>query len=122
MSISSLYFSNLGRINRKTYILGVLPLVGVSLAGFALDQMMGSKVILQYGIFQIIALALVLWPSLCLGIKRLHDRNRPWWFVLLSYVPLVNLWILIELLFLKGTQGENDYGYDPLMHPQSSEG
>ncbi len=48
-----------------------------------------------------------------LAIKRAHDRNRPGWFVLLSFVPLANIWIFIELSFLCGTEGDNPYGNDP---------
>ncbi|GHU87403.1 hypothetical protein AGMMS49941_10860 [Deferribacterales bacterium] len=47
-------------------------------------------------------------------IKRCHDRNRSGWFILLFLVPIVNLWAIIELGFLRGTVGDNKYGCDPL--------
>lgn len=115
MSIGTLYFNTTGRINRKAYLVGILPLIGLTVAAFVIDQMVQSRVILDYGVFQLLALALIFWPSLCLGIKRLHDRNRPWWFVLLGYVPLVNVWIAVELMCLKGTPGKNVFGKDPLL-------
>jgi uncharacterized membrane protein YhaH (DUF805 family) len=47
-------------------------------------------------------------------IKRSHDRDRSGWFILLFLVPLLNLWPLIELLFLRGTIGSNRFGPDPV--------
>jgi uncharacterized membrane protein YhaH (DUF805 family) len=45
--------------------------------------------------------------------KRWHDRGRSAWFTLFSYVPLVNLWPLIELGFIDGQPGENRFGQSP---------
>lgn len=55
----------------------------------------------------------VIYASLALVIKRLHDRGRPAVFALLLLVPLINLWPTIEILFLDGTQGDNQYGPSP---------
>lgn len=55
-----------------------------------------------------------LYGSVALAVKRLHDRNRSGWFYLLMLVPLVNIWIAIEILFLRGTPGANRFGADPL--------
>lgn len=51
--------------------------------------------------------------SYMLAIKRAHDRNSPGWFVLFTFVPVANLWVFIELGFLRGTDGDNLYGNDP---------
>lgn len=51
--------------------------------------------------------------SYMLAIKRAHDRNRPGWFILLSFVPIANIWVCIEVAFLRGTDGDNPYGNDP---------
>ncbi len=53
------------------------------------------------------------WPGLAVNIKRLHDRNRTGWFLLLGLIPLLNIWMLVELYFLRGTIGENRFGPDP---------
>jgi hypothetical protein len=50
-------------------------------------------------------------PGLMMMIKRCHDRDRSGWFLL---IPFVNFWLFIELFFLPGTQGPNQYGPDPL--------
>ena len=47
-------------------------------------------------------------------VKRVHDLDRPWWFILLMVIPLLNIWLLIDIHFTKGTTGINRYGRDPL--------
>lgn len=86
-----------------------------------------------------IILIFVLWSSLAIGCKRLHDRNKgAVWLVLFwlapsvlyaigqsigangagAFVALVGagiaIWGLVEIGFLKGTDGPNDFGPDPL--------
>jgi uncharacterized membrane protein YhaH (DUF805 family) len=70
------------------------------------------------------------------GIKRLHDRDKSGWWLLVFYVLpgvlntigeslaagwifslasfAVSIWALVELGFLRGTAGPNRYGPDPL--------
>ena len=59
---------------------------------------------------------LLLWPSIAIYIKRAHDRDWPWAFILLMFVPLVQFWPLIEFWFLRGTIGSNRFGPDPVPH------
>jgi uncharacterized membrane protein YhaH (DUF805 family) len=66
------------------------------------------------GIFGGIFWVLALYPLVSVFVKRIHDRDRAGWFFLLLFVPLVNLWPVVEIYFLKGTEGENQYGPDPL--------
>src|SRR5262249_37311008 len=75
-----------------------------------------------------------------IGIKRLHDRNKPAWWILLFYVAppamqafaslgeldssaavwlmllsgAISIWAIIELGCLAGTRGPNRFGADPL--------
>ena len=39
------------------------------------------------------------------------------WFLLAGVIPLVNVWVLVELCALRGTVGGNQYGVDPLASP-----
>ncbi len=57
---------------------------------------------------------LELWAQAALSVKRSHDRGRSGWFVLVLFIPLVQIWPFIELWFLSGTTGDNQYGPDPL--------
>jgi uncharacterized membrane protein YhaH (DUF805 family) len=91
------------------------------------------------GAFLIVVLLaiLLIWPGLAIAAKRLHDRNKSAWWLLVFYVlpgvlnsigqglgdlvvvfslagAAISIWALIELGFLRGTPGPNDYGPDPL--------
>ena len=55
----------------------------------------------------------VLVPYLAVGVRRLHDTNRSGWWLLLAIVPLAGLALLV-CFCLEGTDGDNDYGPDPL--------
>jgi uncharacterized membrane protein YhaH (DUF805 family) len=79
------------------------------------------------GIFFLAQLAM-LWPSLAIDVKRLHDRDQSGWLVLIfvfakfvSWIPIIGLipglgsflfW-LINLGILEGTMGPNRYGPSP---------
>lgn len=55
------------------------------------------------------------WISVAVAIKRFHDRDKSGWWVLIIFVPVIGaLWYLIECGFLRGTDGHNKYGHDPL--------
>jgi len=51
-----------------------------------------------------------IWANFATLAKRLHDRDRTGWLVLLGVVPIVNLWILFEALFLRGQDEGNRHG------------
>ncbi|MDE7371710.1 MAG: DUF805 domain-containing protein [Desulfovibrio sp.] len=51
-------------------------------------------------------------PMLAVSVRRLHDSGRSGWFVLLLFVPLINLFCM-ALLCLPGTPGPNRYGPQP---------
>mgnify|MGYP006098445607 FL=1 len=111
-----LYFSTNGRIPRSTFwtkfvlVFSIIYLIGigVDISNDSFDQ--ESKI----GPFSGILIILSFYPGIAGTIKRAHDRNRSGWFILLSIIPFVNIWVTIELNFLKGTSGDNDYGVDPL--------
>jgi hypothetical protein len=69
-----------------------------------------------------IIFSLIIWiPSLMVSIKRCHDRGRSGWFLLLSFVPFINIWVFIELGFLAGNAGSNKYSPDPVASGKSSQ-
>ena len=47
-------------------------------------------------------------------IKRLHDQNLDSRYVLLAFVPLLNIGFFISIIFMKGTVGPNNYDHDVL--------
>ena len=62
---------------------------------------------------RIAALALFL-PGLAVSIRRLHDRDKSGWWVLLAFIPLIGAIILLIWFIMRGTQGPNRFGPDPL--------
>ncbi|WP_427452315.1 DUF805 domain-containing protein [Litorimonas sp. WD9-15] len=52
-------------------------------------------------------------PAIAVGVRRLHDGDKSGWFYLLSFIPIVSLYYLY-LVIIKGTDGPNQYGPDPL--------
>ena len=52
-------------------------------------------------------------PAFAVIIRRLHDQDKPGWFLIITFVPVIGglFWLLIA--FWPGTKGENDYGWDP---------
>ena len=95
---------------------------------------------------QIVTVAMTVFFGCCyaaISVKRLHDRNKSAWWVLiiaatslhhqlvhrLDDSPLANLlgyalfiafiWGLVEMYFRKGTRGPNRFGPDPLAAPDT---
>ena len=91
-----------GRARRKEYFLFLLWNVVIQVA---LSLLIGPLVSL-YAL-------LVFLPSIAVTVRRLHDTNHKGWWLLVSWVPLVNIPVLV-FIFSKGTDGDNDYGPDPL--------
>lgn len=51
------------------------------------------------------------WAQLATYARRLHDRGKSAWWILLSLVPVIGpLWFFIEVFCLKGVPGESIYG------------
>jgi uncharacterized membrane protein YhaH (DUF805 family) len=46
-------------------------------------------------------------------IRRLHDLDKSGWYVLLFFIPFVNLWFLAYLCARPGTPGDNRFGSPP---------
>jgi hypothetical protein len=86
----------------------------------------------------------LIWINLALSIKRLHDRDKSAWWLLLFYgVPSIlpalglgnvstnvflgsvsagiSIWAFVEIGCLRGTAGPNSYGLDPLRVRWSTE-
>ena len=137
MNPIDLLFGFKGRINRAKYWLAVLIWCAVGAALAAMWMMSGGSTIAT------IVAAIVLIPTavsvLAIGVKRLHDRNKSGWSLVLFYlVPPVGLtwanlveagmfqnalsligflfliWALVALGCRRGSIGGNPYGPDPV--------
>ncbi len=161
MDFAQLYLNAEGRISRKTWWLGSIGVVVLSLIASLVVApivvIVSGQSATTEGIGELALLALFFTPYRSLTFKRLNDRDRPHWlfwvflgpsiasavlkllgvsggyasFVLLGqdvemFQPnvighFVNLalivtfvWMLVEMGFLKGQEGANTHGPDPL--------
>jgi uncharacterized membrane protein YhaH (DUF805 family) len=129
----SLFTSFEGRINRQKWWLGLIVLViaqwvimfvitmffGASMPTEVDPNTMGYSASYRLGAVGTIILLIIMipfiWASLALSAKRWHDRGKSAWWILIGLIPLIGaIWTLVENGFLKGTDGPNQYGPDPL--------
>jgi len=112
MNIITLWFSPKGRASRSDlWLRTYLAFAGISIIAGMIDGLIDRELFIS--IVQLSAI----WVFLVVQIKRCHDRDRSGWFILLYLIPIVNLWPLIEICFLKGTTGPNRFGEDPIADP-----
>lgn len=102
-----------GRLSRRTFWwVGVVGLGLAQLYLWALFDIAGTSPSFADGLSS----ALVLWPVIAVTAKRWHDRDRSAWWVLINLVPVLGtLWTLLQCGLLRGTDGPNRFGADPLV-------
>ena len=150
MSLTTLLFGFAGRINRAKYWLASLIYVVASIAftiiavmligGADLSNLLSiAGAGLSVWALGLVFLAGIVWSSLAVIVKRLHDRDKSgWWVLVFWFGPsclgglqatappgatatalglasiAVTIWAFVELGCLRGTAGPNRYGPDPL--------
>jgi len=97
-----------GRIGVKNWIFGVffLNVICFFLGVFFVMVLGGIKILLPLTILVSIPFSIV---CLSLSIRRLHDKGKSAWFLLLFFIPFVNLFLSLYLL-TKGDKDANQYG------------
>ena len=99
-----------GRIGRKTFWTGSIVLIALFLTAVLVHDRNKS------GWW---ALVFIFLPG---AADRWSDRlteDTPLWWVLVLIGSVLTIWGLIELGFRRGTDGDNDYGPDPLAQRES---
>ncbi len=142
MNWGQLFFNFNGRVNRAKFWIAALIFAAINVVMAVLDYVTDQSVVFQAlnGMLSIV----ILISSIAVGVKRLHDRNKSGWYLLLFYlVPSVlvvigvlvgafvedstiiatvlgllafaiGVWAFIEMGCLRGTIGVNQYGPDPV--------
>ena len=111
-SLEERFLSTKGRINRKIFILFCLFLI-IPTFLVIISTTDGTVVDISISIVSTL-IELALLPSLFLGIKRLHDLDKSAVWIILCVIPLINMLFFAYLCLIKGTDGDNKYGKDPL--------
>ena len=125
MSMDSNYlkrylFSFEGRVTRLEYWMFNVALI----IGITIGSIIG--VVFEGGFATIILSLLVLlgfvcfWSGYVIQVKRWHDRDKSGWWILINFIPIIGIWALIENGFLRGTEGKNRFGEDPLERSTSN--
>jgi uncharacterized membrane protein YhaH (DUF805 family) len=112
--------SSTGRISRSQYWLRfTLPYFVISFVTYLIDKALGlghygDAGAYYPGFLYDLVVFILLWPAVVVAIKRIHDRGRSGWFYLVMFIPVVQLWPAVEIMFLPGTKGPNRFGPDPV--------
>ena len=155
-NLTTLLFTYSGRVNRAKYWLALAIYLAITVVLIAIGLIMFGDSLLAVGdeetddivvgllsrgigftlIVLVVYIPMVI-SGFMVGIKRLHDRDKSGWWLLVFYVLpgvlntlgdnlaagglilslaslAVSIWALVELGFLRGTAGPNRYGLDPL--------
>lgn len=99
-----------GRVGRLRYIFSSFALTVIMLWSclFVLTKPGGASVSLM-----VIAFVIVLVLGFRVSVLRLHDMDRSGWWALLLLIPAVNGLTNLALMFVSGTDGDNDHGAPP---------
>ena len=152
MDWTTLLFGFTGRINRGKYWLAALIYMAawttfiacslVWLGGLNIDNLLSfAGAGLMIWLIGFILFIAGTWSGLAVGIKRLHDRDKSGWWILLFWLgpsilgswpaatdigggfmlslaaAAIAIWAFVELGCLRGSPGPNQYGPDPLGNP-----
>ncbi|MEM1161644.1 MAG: DUF805 domain-containing protein [Pseudomonadota bacterium] len=107
-SVFARYVDFQGRSPRSEYWWFVLFYILVAIVLSLL-----SAVVPLLGILLLVFYLAIIIPSISVAIRRLHDLDKSGWWLLLSFVPIANL-LLLYWACCKGTDGDNQFGPDPL--------
>jgi uncharacterized membrane protein YhaH (DUF805 family) len=142
MNWGHLFFQFDGRVNRAKFWIAALIFAAINVVLAILGYVMDQSVVFQ-ALNSMLGIVILI-SSIAVGVKRLHDRNKSGWYLLLFYlVPsmlvvigvligafvedstiiatvlgllafAIGVWAFVEMGCLRGTIGVNQYGSDPV--------
>jgi uncharacterized membrane protein YhaH (DUF805 family) len=142
MNWGHLFFKFDGRVNRAKFWIAALIFAAINVVLAILGYVTDQSVVFQ-ALNSMLGIVILI-SSIAVGVKRLHDRNKSGWYLLLFYlVPsilvvigvllgafvedstiiatvlgllafAIGVWAFIEMGCLRGTIGVNQYGPDPV--------
>lgn len=107
------YFSLKGRTGRRPYWLYFyipIMILGLPVILYAISRSRQST-----GLPPLIlaSITLMVWVTVAVYVKRLHDIGVSGWWVIVGLLPIVNYVTPFALGCWPGQQGDNRYGPDP---------
>jgi len=105
-----------GRARRKEYWMFILFYLIAVIVLSIIDGVIGTfSMEAGAGLLSSIFLLGSLVPQIAITARRLHDINKSGWWQLLVIVPFIGAIVLFIFYILKGTDGDNRFGVDPLL-------
>ncbi len=114
-SLPWLFFGVSGRVGRVAYFLAGLFLAIIQaflLYRFTLVPE-GTSASQFWAMLFSAAVLVSIWSNVALGIKRLHDFDKPGLLAVSLFVPIISIMAFVLLCFVPGTPGPNRYGQGP---------
>lgn len=107
-----LFFGLSGRVSRAAYFLanlfaGLFPLFALYRLSLLPEDAGPAS---GWTLFFLISAAFALWSQLALGVKRLHDFDKPGVFAATLFIPLFAFIVFLVLCLYPGDAGANKYG------------
>ncbi len=96
-----------GRASRAEFWWFELAQALIVIAALIIDQIIGT------GVLYIIALIVVILPSIAVLIRRLHDTDRSGWWYWIQLLPLIGLIVILVFTLSGSNEGDNKYGPNP---------
>lgn len=113
--LKELMFSFKGRISRTEFwkAFGIMFVALIAAGIIAAILSMAAEIL--SAIVMLLVYIPAIWCSLAMQAKRWHDRDKSAWWICIGFIPIIGgIWAFVETGFLKGTEGPNKYGVDPV--------
>ena len=113
------FFTFAGRAPRSEYWYFYLFFLICIIAAVVIDGMLNTIILDENGEFaggmlMVLTILALFIPQLAVTVRRLHDLDRSGWWWWLGLVPLVGGIILLVWFCMRGTEGNNRFGPNPL--------
>ncbi|MFN8659007.1 MAG: DUF805 domain-containing protein [Candidatus Obscuribacterales bacterium] len=102
-----------GRAGRKEYWMFVLFNVIIMLAIAVVFGAIGAMIKVELSWVASLYSLAVMCPSIAVGIRRLHDQDKSGWWILTGLIPFVGGIVILVLMCLEGSPGDNRFGPSP---------
>lgn len=88
--------------------IGVMIVVMAGVGGDEYGEFSGFQRMIA--ILAVLGLLALIVPQLALQVRRFHDQDKSGWFVLLNAIPYIGPFIVLAMMLVPGSPGDNRYG------------
>ncbi len=78
------------------------------------SPVMPEGIPVDFGPMSTIFLIVSIIPLITVTMRRLHDTGKSGWWLLLTFVPVIGFLVVFVFAAMKGTEGPNRFGPNPL--------